>query len=129
MASFWTPRRDRKLRAMWGKRRASEIATELGTTSSAVIGRIHRILGTYKEKIARHKAASREIARKRRKFRQAQQRIIVATMLKRMKVGSPRDYAVTRAKAEGGTLRSIAVAIGLSREGVRHIIKRARASK
>jgi hypothetical protein len=46
-SSFWTPHRDRKLRKIWGRRKGSEIATELGTTPNAVIGRIHRILGTY----------------------------------------------------------------------------------
>src|SRR4051794_19745409 len=115
MASFWTIRRDNKLRAMWGKRLASEIATELGTTPNAVIGRIHRIMGTYKEKIAKQEAASREITRIRRKLQETRQRAIVATMLGRIKARSPRDKAVARAKAEGATLQSIATAIGLSR--------------
>jgi hypothetical protein len=129
MASFWTPRRDRKLRAMWGKRRASDIAAELGSTPNAVIGRIHRILGTYKEKIARQEAASRETTRKRRKLQETRQRDIVGTMLAQLKAGSPRDKAVAQAKAEGATLQSIATAIGLSREGARQIVKRSRASK
>ena len=64
MTSFWTPSRDRKLRNMWGKRRAIEIAIELGTTSNAVIGRIHRILGTYQEKIAKQLYSPRNSATK-----------------------------------------------------------------
>ena len=128
IASFWTPRRDGKLREMWGKRLASEIATELGTTSNAVIGRIHRIMGTYKEKIAKQQAAARKAARKRRKSQEARQRAIVATMLKRIAAGSPRDKAIARARAEGGTLQSIGTAIGITRERVRQIVERTRAT-
>jgi hypothetical protein len=128
IASFWTPRRDGKLREMWGKRLASEIATELGTTSNAVIGRIHRIMGTYKEKITKRQAAARKVARKRRKSKQARQRTIVATMLKRIGAGSPRDKAIARARAEGGTLQSIGTATGLTRERVRQIVEKTRAT-
>src|SRR6476646_8570509 len=126
--SFWTPHRDGKLRKMWGKRKASEIATELGTTPNAVIGRIHRMLGTYQEKIAKQLAATQEVARRRRKLREKRQHAIIRTMLKRIDAGLPRNKAIARARAEGGTLQSIGAAIGLSREGVRQIGKRTRAS-
>jgi hypothetical protein len=127
-ASFWTPHRDGKLRKMWGSCKASEIATELGTTPNAVIGRIHRILGTYQEKIAEQLATAQEVARRTRKLREKRQRAIVVTMLRRIVAGSPRDKAIARARAEGGTLQSIGTAIGLSRERVRQIVKRTRAS-
>jgi hypothetical protein len=65
MASFWTSRGDSKLREMWGKRLASEIATELDTTSNAVIGRVHRLMRTYKEQISKRQAAAQKVARKR----------------------------------------------------------------
>jgi hypothetical protein len=122
MASFWTPRRDRKLREMWGKRRATEIATELGTTSNAVIGRIHRLMGTYREKIAKQLAASQDIAQRRRKAQEARQRIIIALMLTRIATGSSRNKAIARARAEGASLQAIGTAIGLSRERVRQIV-------
>jgi hypothetical protein len=127
-ASFWTPHRDGKLRKMWGSCKASEIATELGTTPNAVIGRIHRILGTYQEKIAEQLATAQEVARRTRKLREKRQRAIVVTMLRRIVAGSPRDKAIARARAEGGTLQSIGTAIGLSRERARQIVKRTRAS-
>ena len=63
---------------------------------STVIGRIHRIMGTYKEKIAERREAARKVARKRRKSREARQRAIVATMLKRIAAGAPRDKAIAR---------------------------------
>jgi hypothetical protein len=122
MTSFWTPRRDRKLRNMWGKRRAIEIAIELGTTSNAVIGRIHRLLGTYQEKIAKQLMVAREIAQQRRKARDARQRIIVARMLERIASGSSRNKAIARARAQGASLQAIGTAVGLSRERVRQII-------
>ena len=122
MTSFWTPRRDRKLRNMWGKRRAIEIATELGTTSNAVIGRIHRLLGTYQEKIAKQLIVAREIAQQRRKARDARQRIIVARMLERIASGSFRNKAIARARAQGASLQAIGTAVGLSRERVRQIV-------
>ena len=122
MTSFWTPRRDRKLRNMWGKRRALEIAIELGTTSNAVIGRIHRLLGTYQEKIAKQLMVAREIAQQRRKARDARQRIIVARMLERIASGSSRNKAIARARAQGASLQAIGTAVGLSRERVRQII-------
>ena len=122
MTSFWTPRRDRKLRNMWGKRRALEIAIELGTTSNAVIGRIHRLLGTYQEKIAKQLIVAREIAQQRRKARDARQRIIVARMLERIASGSSRNKAIARARAQGASLQAIGTAVGLSRERVRQIV-------
>jgi DNA-directed RNA polymerase sigma subunit (sigma70/sigma32) len=100
--------------------------TELGTTPNAIIGRIHRILGTY-QKIAKQLAATQEVARRRRKLREKRQHAIIRTMLRRIDAGLPRDKAVERARAEGGTLQSIGAAIGLSREGVRQIGKRTRA--
>ena len=122
MTSFWTPRRDRKLRNMWGKRRAIEIATELGTTSNAVIGRIHRLLGTYREKIAKQLTVAREIAQQRQKARDARQRIIVTRMLERIDSGSSRNKAIARARAQGASLQAIGTAVGLSRERVRQIV-------
>src|SRR3982074_2574489 len=56
--TFWTPRRDAKLREMWDTHTAIEIALELGTTPNAVIGRIHRIMGSHQEKIAKQLAAA-----------------------------------------------------------------------
>jgi hypothetical protein len=126
--TFWTPRRDAKLREMWDTHTAIDIAAELGTTRNAVIGRIHRIMGTYKEKIAKQQAAARKAARKRRKSQEARQRAIVATMLKRIGAGSPRDKAIARARAEGGTLQSIGTATGLTRERVRQIVEKTRAT-
>ena len=122
MTSFWTPHRDRKLRNMWGKRHAIEIATELGTTSNAVIGRIHRLLGTYQEKIAKQLIVAREIAQQRRKARDARQRIIVARMLERIASGSSRNKAIARARSQGASLQAIGTAVGLSRERVRQIV-------
>jgi hypothetical protein len=122
MTSFWTPRRDRKLRNMWGKRRAIEIAIELGTTSNAVIGRIHRLLGTYQDKIAKQLVVARDIAQRRRKARDARRRVIVASMLERIASGSSRNKAIARARAEGASLQAIGTAVGLSRERVRQIV-------
>jgi hypothetical protein len=120
--SFWTRRRLGKLRQMWGKRTAIEIATELGTTRNAVIGRFHRMMGSYEEANAKRQAVAKEVARRKRKLKEGRQRAIVATMLKRIGAGSPRDKAIARARAEGGTLQSIGTAIGLTRERVRQIV-------
>ena len=128
MTSFWTPKRDRKLRHLWGKRRAMEIAIELGTTTNAVIGRIHRLLGTYQEKIARQLVVGREIAQQRRKARDARQRIILARMLTRIASGSARNKAIARARAQGASLQAIGTAVGLSRERVRQIVASATAT-
>ena len=109
MTSFWTPSRDRKLRNMWGKRRAIEISIELGTTSNAVIGRIHRLLGTYQEKIAKQLVIAREIAQQRRKAQDARQRIILARMLARIASGSARNKAIAHARAQGARYRRLAL--------------------
>ena len=128
MTSFWTPSRDRKLRNMWGERRAIEISIELGTTSNAVIGRIHRLLGTYQEKIAKQLVIAREIAQQRRKAQDARQRIILARMLARIASGSARNKAIAHARAQGASLQAIGTAVGLSRERVRQIVASATAS-
>ena len=47
-----------------GQAPAIEIATELGTTSNAVIGRIHRLSGTYQEKIKTAHSSQRDSATK-----------------------------------------------------------------
>jgi hypothetical protein len=121
--SFWTPRRDAKLREMWDTHTAIEIASELGTTPNAVIGRIHRIMGSYQEKIAKQLAAAREVTRKKQKLQETRQRAIVATMLRRIRTGTARDKAIARARAEGATLQTIGDAIGITRERVRQIVE------
>jgi hypothetical protein len=121
--TFWTPRRDAQLREMWDTHTAIDIAAELGTTRNAVIGRIHRIMGSYQEKIAKQLAAAREVTRKKRKLQETRQRHIVATMLRRIGAGTVRDKAIARARAEGATLQTIGDAIGITRERVRQIVE------
>src|SRR3981081_2279167 len=121
--TFWTPRRDAKLREMWDTHTAIDIAAELGTTRNAVIGRIHRIMGSYQEKIAKQLAAARDVTRKKRKLQETRQRAIVATMLRRIDAGTARDKAIARARAEGATLQTIGDAIGITRERVRQIVE------
>jgi hypothetical protein len=42
-APRWDIQRDRMLRELWGSQSCTQIATQLGTTKSAVIGRAHRL--------------------------------------------------------------------------------------
>jgi len=126
--SFWNPKRDAKLKDLWATQSASQIAAQLGTTRNAVIGRIHRIEGTYAAKIAEQAAASRAVTREKVAQEVAKQRAIVVRLVKNISSGMPRDQALEIAQAAGGTLRSLADVAGISRERVRQVVERTRAS-
>lgn len=119
--SFWNDRRDAKLKASWGIQSASQIADILGTTRNAVIGRIHRIRGTYQSKIDAELAAAREATERMKTKRDECHRIIIAAMLGKITAGYPRNRAVIEAREQGATLAIIGQAIGVSRERVRQI--------
>lgn len=119
--SFWNDRRDARLKASWGKQSASQIAVAMGTTRNAVIGRIHRIKGTYQPKIDADAAASREATERAKAERDESHRNIVAAMLGKIGAGYPRNKAVIEARKQGATLEIIGQAIGVSRERVRQI--------
>jgi hypothetical protein len=125
--SFWTLERDERLRRLEAEGlSAAKIGEKLGTTRSAVLGRLHRLSGaalTYpsyirQEKEARARAAARMKERKR----------VASTVIPRMQQeitrGVGRNRAIAKARNAGATLRAIGDALGISKESVRQIAVR-----
>jgi hypothetical protein len=122
--SFWTSERDEKLRRLEGKGLpTAKIAEKLGTTRSAVLGRLHRLSDvslTYPSYIRREKEASaRSAARVKQRERLAN--TVIPKMKQEIARGVDRDRAIAKARKAGATLKAIGDALGLSRERVRQI--------
>jgi hypothetical protein len=125
--SFWTPKRDEQLRQLEREGlSATKIAEKLGTTGSAVIGRLHRLSGvalTYPSYIEQLKEARARRAA-HRKERDRLHSAIITKMQQEIARGLDRDRAIVRARKAGATMPAIGRALGLTKEGVRKIVKR-----
>ncbi len=123
--SFWTPKRDEQLRRLRDDGlSAAKIAEKLGTTRSAVIGRLHRLTGalyTFPSYIRQAKEARARSA-VRIKERARLQRAAIARMQQEVARGVERDQAIARARQGGATLRAIGDVFGITRERVRQIV-------
>ena len=121
MKSFWTPSRDRRLRAYQAAgHSAAEIGKKLGATRSAVIGRSRRLRGiVYQSDIeswARANAKRMEAAKQRAALRQERQRKAVRELASAVNAGMPDAKAMARAHRAGATWGQIGEYFGISQQ-------------
>ena len=120
--SGWTPERDEELYRLWPTLSASQIAAEMGTTRSAVLGRYHRLWGNgeqYKQtQKARQKAEKQSVSALKRQA----QNVAMVELGRNLAQGIDRKAAVIAARGAGATGRSIADALGISKSRVYQII-------
>ncbi|MEN6535701.1 MAG: GcrA family cell cycle regulator [Bryobacteraceae bacterium] len=119
---MWTPARDAELLRLWPQRSASKIATKLGTTRNAVIGRYHRLDGRYAEKIAAAQEAARDETEKRRAAARAVEATIISTMIAQLARGVARNEAILQARRAGARFEAIGDAVGVTRQRVKQIV-------
>jgi GcrA cell cycle regulator len=121
MKSFWTPSRDRRLRAYRaGGLSAAEIGRKLGATRNAVIGRDRRLRGiVYQSDIeswARANAKRTAAARKRTALRQERQRKAMRELASAVAAGMPDAKAMARAHRAGATWGQIGAYFSISQQ-------------
>ena len=125
--SFWTLERDERLRRLEAEGlSAAKIGEKLGTTRSAVLGRLHRLNGaalTYSSYIRQEKEA-RARAAARMKERKRVESTVIPRMQQEITRGVDRNRAIAKARKAGATLRAIGDAVGISKESVRQIAER-----
>jgi GcrA cell cycle regulator len=125
--SFWTLERDERLRRLQAEGlSAAKIGEKLGTTRSAVLGRLHRLSGaalTYSSYIRQEKEA-RARAAARMKERKRVESTVIPRMQQEITRGVDRNRAIAKARKAGATLRAIGEAVGISKEWVRQIAVR-----
>ena len=125
--SFWTLERDERLRRLQAEGlSAAKIGEKLGTTRSAVLGRLHRLSGaalTYSSYIRQEKEA-RARAAARMKERKRVESTVIPRMQQEITRGVDRNRAIAKARKAGATLRAIGDAVGISKESVRQIAER-----
>jgi len=125
--SFWTLERDERLRRLEAEGlSAAKIGEKLGTTRSAVLGRLHRLSGaalTYSSYIRQEKEA-RARAAARMKERKRVESTVIPRMQQEITRGVDRNRAIAKARKAGATLRAIGDAVGISKESVRQIAER-----
>ena len=119
---MWTAERDAELLRRWKSQSTSEIGRAMGVTRNAVIGRYHRIAGTYAAQEAeRAKAEKRENAI-RRKQALKREREALDLMKKRIAEGWERDAAICLAIEEGARQVAIAAQFDVSRQRISQIM-------
>jgi len=125
--SFWTLERDERLRRLEAEGlSAAKIGEKLGTTRSAVLGRLHRLSGaalTYSSYIRQEKEA-RARAAARMKERKRVESTVIPRMQQEITRGVDRNRAIAKARKAGATLRATGDAVGISKESVRQIAER-----
>ena len=125
--SFRTLERDERLRRLEAEGlSAAKIGEKLGTTRSAVLGRLHRLSGaalTYPSYIQQEKEA-RARAAARMKERKRAESTVIPRMQQEIMRGVDRNRAIAKARKAGATLRAIGDAVGISKEWVRQIVAR-----
>ena len=123
--SLWTPRRDAKLlRLRTEGRTAAQIAVALGTTRSAVIGRMHRLLGTNFASNVERAAKWREESRAKKELRRKTEQRALDQMRKSLDRGMLRDRAMARARKAGTRYSILARFFGLTTQAVHIAVKR-----
>jgi hypothetical protein len=119
---MWTAARDDELMKLWPTASASEIATKLGTTRNAVIGRVCRLEGRYADKIAAIQRQQRDETKKRCEAIEAKEAVIIEKMRQNIARGVRRDDAILQARQSGARLQTIGDAVGLTRQRVQQIV-------
>ena len=136
MKSFWTPARDRKIKAMEAAgKSAREIAKSLGggITRNAVIGRSRRLRGiVYDSDILSWNRANErraQEARARAKLRNEKERKAMRELVKLLAAGVAPGKAMGRAFKAGARWRQIGNHFGMSPQAAYEAAKRARAPR
>jgi hypothetical protein len=128
--SLWTPRRDAKLLRLRAEgRTAAQVAISLRTTRSAVIGRMHRLLGTSFASNVERAAKWREESRTRKESRRKTEQRALDHMRKNLDRGMLRDDAMARARKAGTRFSTLARFFGLTTQAVHIAVKRFLAAK
>lgn len=114
----WTAEMDAELLNRWETESASEIAAAMGNvTRNAVIGRYHRLVGSYDAYNERKAAAAKaETAAKL-----ARKKAVACQVLSRYDLRKHRKEAITAALGEGADQSSIAEILGLTRQRISQI--------
>ena len=119
---MWTPEEDAKLLQLWSDFRASEIAAMLGRSKNAVIGRYHRLCGSYRDYISPKKQdRHREWVEKQKQNHQRQQKAIMEMKRKIARDGG-RNTAIIEAARAGARFRAIADEIGVTFQRIQQIV-------
>jgi hypothetical protein len=136
MKSFWTPARDRKIKAMEAAgKSAREIAKALGggVSRNAVIGRSRRLRGiVYESDILswdRANAKRMAEAKARAKVRTEKERKALRELAKALSAGIAPGKAMGRAFRAGARWRAIGKHFRMSPQAAYEAAKRARASR
>jgi hypothetical protein len=120
---MWSTVEDAELTRLWPSHSASEIAAKLGKTRSAVIGRMHRINGTYVGRSYRYKTERSERAAERRRVAVKRETLAMATMEKNVARGTPRNRAIKLAFDGGARLKVIGAFFGITRQAVSVVVR------
>jgi hypothetical protein len=105
-------------------RTAAQIAISLGTTRSAVIGRMHRLLGTSFTSNVERAAKWREESRAKKESRRKNEQRALDQMKKNLERGMVRDRAMARARKAGTRYSTLARFFGLTTQAVHIAVKR-----
>ena len=117
---MWTSEQDAELLSRWPDESASEIAQALGCTRNAVIGRYHRLVGTYVDYDQRRAAAGIAMRTAARTARLASRRDVAG---KALDLSKDRDEAIAAAVAKGALQTDVAEIIGVTPQRISQIVR------
>jgi hypothetical protein len=123
--SFWMPHQDAKLLRLREKGCSpSQIAAALCTTRGAVIGRVHRLLGTTFTSSVERAAKSRKESLAKKELRRKDEQRALAQMRKDLDRGMERDKAIVRARKAGARFSTLGAFFGLTSQAAHITVKR-----
>lgn len=121
---MWTKQEDADLLRYWPLMSASEVAERLGRTKNAVIGRFHRIDGTYKGRKYRYHRRRSEEAAQRCQYAQQIELKAIEKMRCDIRCGVARDAAIIEAVNAGAKQTTIAALFGLTRQAISLVVNK-----
>jgi hypothetical protein len=119
---MWTKHEDRELVRCWSSMSAREIGAKLGRTRNAVIGRMHRINGTYKGRRHKHHERLREEAAARKREADNIEQAALDKMQKSLSRGVARNDAINIAVSDGAKQTAVAAVFGVTRQAISLIV-------
>ncbi|HXJ59405.1 MAG TPA: GcrA family cell cycle regulator [Verrucomicrobiae bacterium] len=117
----WTTEKDAALKRLWPTKSASEIASEIGTTRNAVIGRFHRLQGDYADYISPGRKESRAQTAARHEAQLLKENEAIKKMKERIAAGLRRNDAIKLARKSGARLETIGQVFGVTRQRIGQI--------